>query len=384
MSKYIWLMIFLVLLSPVLFSGSLYPDKPDMVIQRGGGIIILRDLDGDEKAEIIFPEGSPRIYKLTGDTWEEEEKLSLWWQVKRAILEDLNGDGKLDLVLSGNLAGTSPRYLGGIYWGKDGSFSKDPFLLGSEKIYGGGGMTAGDFNGDGKPDLAFSTDEKVFIFLGKGGKIPFDNNPDLSIEAKKGWLTAEDLDKDGKDEIVWSGCPTPLKIFKLKEKSFEVLWEVPKAYCPSGGIFLKDFSNDGIVDMLLLTAGYWKVGKVTLFLGEKDVLFLSTPGYGISPPEEYKLDIVRSGAVGDMDGDGDLDVVVGFARKNSLGKTLIYLNDGKGNFKELKDWSSELGGSVSLGDINGDGKLDIAISEPWGPWMRGKNVKPATYIYLHK
>ncbi len=65
----------------------------------------------------------------------------------------------------------------------------------------------------------------------------------------------------------------------------------------------------------------------------------------------------RALAVGDINGDGYLDLVAA-----SLGETaLIYLNDGSGQFRETVGFGTTLGGitSLALGDVDGDGTVDI-------------------------
>ena len=68
-------------------------------------------------------------------------------------------------------------------------------------------------------------------------------------------------------------------------------------------------------------------------------------------------DDTRSVAVGDMDQDGDLDLIVG----NLFQKITVYFNDGSGSFGSTSTFGTELDAtkSIAVGDINGDGSLDI-------------------------
>ena len=64
---------------------------------------------------------------------------------------------------------------------------------------------------------------------------------------------------------------------------------------------------------------------------------------------------------GDVDGDGDLDLVAG---NNSGQANRVYVNDGAGSFTDSgQALGSRATESVTLGDVDGDGDLDLAASD---------------------
>ena len=77
-------------------------------------------------------------------------------------------------------------------------------------------------------------------------------------------------------------------------------------------------------------------------------------------------DWTSSVAFGDMDGDGDLDAVIG---NWDSGQNRLYLNDGIGMFSDAtpthwpidSDWTT----CVALGDVDGDGDLDVLFGQGW-------------------
>ena len=115
-------------------------------------------------------------------------------------------------------------------------------------------------------------------------------------------------------------------------------------------IAVGDFNGDGNLD--LAVANVYS-GTVSIFLGDGKGNFAlaSSPAAGANP---------SSVAVGDFSGDGKLDLAVASL---SSGTVAILLGDGKGNFT-LGSTAAAGGYSVSVtaGDFNGDGKLDLAVS----------------------
>ena len=160
----------------------------------------------------------------------------------------------------------------------------------------------------------------------------------------------------------------------------------------SGGGFL-DFNGDGWQDILLLGGGFWEKTEAeprhrSLWLYENrgDGTFVDrTAEAGLMGVEAFTLGM----AAGDIDNDGDADLLV-----TNLNRNMLFLNDG-GHFREVglvagigghDEWSS----SAMFFDVNGDGWLDVFVGNyaEWAPATdkfcpEGGNIKlycvPADY-----
>lgn len=111
-----------------------------------------------------------------------------------------------------------------------------------------------------------------------------------------------------------------------------------------------DASGDGRPDVVLGRLGE-SSQEICVFLGNADGTFApvitQTSSY---PPNDI--------ALGDMNGDGKLDLVAA----NILGVASVSLSNGDGTFAEPVSFSAGINFRVAIGDVNNDGKLDVAVA----------------------
>jgi hypothetical protein len=264
---------------------------------------------------------------------------------------DVNGDGKPDIVTVGS----------GI--DRNGVISvllnTGTGTFGNRRDYAGGSElrlpTLGDVNGDGKLDIVtshgdWSVPGSVGILLNAGDGT-FHSRQEYPVGYHPMHLAVGDVNGDGRNDIVTanqSGSVTVLQntgngVFTRRDYAVGP-WE-------SWGLALGDVNGDGKLD-IVTTAGFY---RVVVLLNAGDGTFGSR--------QDYNSGYVMSVALGDVNGDSHLDIVT--AGSNNVG---VFLNAGDGTFGNRQDYyvgredfSCDVWG-VALGDINGDGKLDIVAT----------------------
>jgi hypothetical protein len=227
---------------------------------------------------------------------------------------------------------------------------------------GGGGPSnggaAGDFNGDGHPDVVYTLWESFRVFFGDGSG-GFTDGPVTTTVGFGSRLRAGDMNRDGRLDII-------VTLHKQQAGAFEI-WLgqgngtfVRSAHADVIAQWLEvgDLNRDGLLDTVVSSAA-----GVSAFIGNGSGGWKAVVPFGESTP--------RFGfALGDVTEDGILDLVVADGEISRWGPTTtsrltVARGHGDGSFEVLQQYDTVDPGEFNpirwlrLGDLNTDGHLDI-------------------------
>jgi hypothetical protein len=265
---------------------------------------------------------------------------------------DFNGDGKLDIATANSNAGSISILLGN----GDGTFQTHlDYHVGT---FFTEGIATGDFNHDGKLDLVTAnlSDNNVGVLLGNGDgtfqpvvTYPVGSGPYTVITA--------DFNRDGNLDIavVNDSSSSVSVLLGRGDGTFNSHVDYTVAQYPLG-LVAADFSGDGVPD--IATVSDDDNGTLSLLVGKGDGTF--TTAFSIGTFNQAQAIVA-----GDFNGDGKLDVAVQTFNcpvSCSEGTLALLLGNGNLTFQAPVGFSTaNLGSYVVSGDFNNDGKLDFAV-----------------------
>jgi hypothetical protein len=271
---------------------------------------------------------------------------------------DLNGDGSTDLVVDSSVLLNDGH----------GIFSA-PATYAVE--FPPRSAALGDLNGDGKLDLALATPDlngtgnvSVLLNSGNGTFAP-------AVARGSGGLPCSvvigDLNGDARlDLAVANNGTATLSVFLNNGNgTFVAAADTSVGQHPTS-VTLGDFNGDGKPDLAVTTEG----PNVDILLNHGDGTLAATVSYPVAGIRSSPtgrgygdLNLATAIAAGDLDGDGKIDLAVSHGDFCTGGASVL-LNNGDGTFATALDFDGvgPIPYAIAIGDLNGDGKVDVVTA----------------------
>jgi hypothetical protein len=343
------------------FNGDGIPDiavvNPCSSSNCGSGYasvaILMGNGDGSFQAPAIYPTGSYEPMSLAAG--------------------DFNGDGVPDLVVASQCTFTCGSGQVSILLGNgDGTFQAAvPFPAGTGSSYF---VATGDFNGDGNLDLAVAeqtgASSDVVILLGNGNgtfQAPAGYSTGATSAAS---LALGDFNRDGVPDLaVANGAADSVSILLGNgDGTFQTALIYASGGTFANSVAVGDFNGDGAPDLAVVNgcasdttaAGCSQSGSVAVLLGNGDGTFQLPVAYGSGGNSANFVTLA------DFDGDGNLDLAVSNLAQSAgggAGVLGLLLGNGDGTFQPAATFGSggSLAVSVSAGYFNGAGQPGLAV-----------------------
>lgn len=336
------------------------PVDPEITLALGPA-----DLDGDGDADLLLVrsygtslwlnDGTARFADVTSSGLPRDTDSTL-----AIALADLDGDADIDM-LCGNRYGSSlqpARLCLNDGTGRFADVSAAHLPADSFRVVA---IAVGDVDGDSDVDALLVRDGPDLLFVNNGMAVFADESstrlPPASDDSRG--VALADVDGDGDLDALIANAGQQNRLYLNDGRGVFVDMTaigLPQILDRSTALALADVEGDGDLDLLIGNEGE----QNRLYLNDGRGVFTDVTAVRLPVDSDRNSSV----AFGDVDGDGDPDVLLGNGQQDRL-----YLNDGTGSFTDATanlPTDGDDNNSVDLFDVDGDGDLDAFI----GNWMR--------------
>ncbi len=346
-----------------------------------GGPYVVADFNGDGKIDVAGPNTSLAANSVAVSLGNGDGTLqpALTFGVgsfpaRFVAVGDFNGDGKLDFATA-NTQQFQHGNVSILLGNGDGTFGTPvSYVAGNEPI----SIAVGDFNADGTLDLAVANRGEssvldpgslsILLGIGDGRFRPAVN---YAVGNSPQGVVVGDFNRDGKLDLAVAN--------RLSRNTSILLgngdgtFPAAVSYGPGHSnisIAVSDFNGDGIQDLAVSNDDPLPGGigghYISILIGSGDGSFPTTVDF---PVTVSPYGGGSSFAIGDYNGDGRPDISVGNVTRPLLS---ILLGNGDGTFQAGLLYSTSQGGPLTAADLNGDGKVDLLVTfAEVNVWLNG-------------
>lgn len=272
---------------------------------------------------------------------------------------DFNGDGIPDAAMV-TAVGSAQSYNLLIYLGNgDGTFQfPATYTLGNTYV---GSMYSGDLNGDGKVDLVMTSwngaTGAILVMLGNGdGTLQSPISTALGTGEIPNYMVVGDFNSDGKLDLVAAISPPTATIEYLQgngDGTFAAPAAIAAGTFANQSVAVADFNGDGHLDLAFVNSTVLspQISTISVALGD------GKGGFSVQPESyqfDHAFDFVK---IGDFNGDGIPDLL-----ELDGPELTVLTGNGDGTFNQESPQVTGLGGFVAIADFNQDGNLDLFVS----------------------
>lgn len=239
---------------------------------------------------------------------------------------------------------------------------------GASNVYGS--LAAGDLNGDGIVEIVATSINHEVSAMNLNGTFMWRFNNDDTVFSG---VAIGDLDHDGKNEVVFGGDSSPSQFYwqggritaltndgrrMWVKQTDQVIWSTPA---------LADLNNDGSLEVVVGTGLFYSgAGNKVYVLNSagQDLVIAGNPGWPQTltnqggQPAGVDGRVQSSPAIGDVNGDGSLDIVIADAQ----GRVYAFNSNGSTIWSVQGFTPQNLYTSPVLADVDGDNILDVVMS----------------------
>lgn len=352
------------------------------------------DIDGDGLVDVIAIEGGKHAGRRKTFAWFKAPRNTqqLWQRFEfnsdaplrlflgAAKLADMDSDGDHDLVVSSDNHSGGPREAEVFVFvnPRPAGQATSPWrwhTVSNKSLpyHHINDMEIADMDGDGKMDIVVRSlqPNQIHIFFQETIGSYVRKSIDTGIEQSEG-LAVGHIDRDGLPDITYTGywlqSPRNPRIESYVKRPIDPVYKQVNQNTKEA---LGDIDGDGWLDIVIAPAEAFRKG------GDHDLAWYKNPGPKFSSPWkktvlQAKTNNIHTVKLGDMDNDRDLDVVVGIPWRKQC--VQIYYNHDRGAFGEAVTVHSGKGlYSGILADLGKDGDLDIIGQDTYAreskPWI---------------